>query len=491
MLPLTNLRYLVSDTSSENPPGSSHQEGLALLIAVIALSVFSLLGLYVSLNATTEVRISENYESRQQARLAARAGLNHARELIRGLELNDLLRGPDGLKPDPSTYPSTLSGQYAFRNWVGRSTARSLNILDPASAVSGLPDDGLFNSGGTILIPATGVALTAPNPYGTGTVTTARYFVKVTDNDDGDGDRFTDSDGIVIVRSTGVAQTIRETAAGVVRANSVAVYEARFKRSQTFGIHAPIILEGDPVASAKSTNMFGGNSFSIDGGAYPYGIGTIDTNTSNTSYPDAQVKANLDPKNQYDHVTGSCCASTGGAVGDITGTLTGDQLLLLDPAYLWNFIYNVIPKFADSVFQGDQQWSGNSQTNPQPYLGTLQDPRLTYVNGDLAFGGNVSGAGVLVVNGELKGNGKNDWTGLILVIGKGVANMSGMNIGIDGGIYVVSLQAGSPPTFGATTQFSVGGNSNIRATETGLRLGIESLPPIELSQREVTNSMDP
>src|SRR5438309_1744364 len=84
----------------------------------LALSVFSLLGLYVSLNATTEVRISENYESRQQARLAARAGLNHARELIRGLELNDLLRGPDGLKPDPSTYPSTLSGQYAFRNWV-------------------------------------------------------------------------------------------------------------------------------------------------------------------------------------------------------------------------------------------------------------------------------------------------------------------------------------------------------------------------------------
>ena len=226
-----------------------------------------------------------------------------------------------------------------------------------------------------------------------------------------------------LVRSTGVAQTIRETAAGAVRANSVAVYEARFKRSQTFGIRAPIILEGDPVVPAKSTNMFGGNSFSIDGGAYPYGIGTIDTNTSNTSYPDAEVKANLDPK-YYDQITGSCCASTGGAVGDITGTLTGDQLLLKDPAYLWNFIYNVIPKFADSVFQGDQQWSGSGV----PPLGTPQSPRLTYVNGDLAMGGGVSGTGVLVVNGELKGNGKNDWTGLILVIGKGVANMSGMQL---------------------------------------------------------------
>src|SRR6266540_256976 len=256
MLPAMNLRHLVSDTPSENPPNSSRQEGLALLIAVIALSVFSLFGLYVTLNATTEVRISENYESRQQAGLAARAGLNHARELIRGLELNDLLRGPDGLKPDPSTYPSTLSGRYAFRNWVNWSTARSLNILNPGSAVSGLPDDGLFNTGdGTILIPATGIGLTAPNPYGAGTVITARYFVKVTDNDDGDNDPFTDKDGIVIVRSTGVAQTIRETGGGSARANSVAVYEARFKRSQTFGMRAPIILEGDPVEPAKNTNM--------------------------------------------------------------------------------------------------------------------------------------------------------------------------------------------------------------------------------------------
>src|SRR5207249_9318913 len=138
-----------------------------------------------------------------------------------------------------STYPSTVSGKYGFRNWVDWSTARSLNILNPAAAVSGLPDEGLFNTGGgTILVPATGVALTAPNPYGSGTVTTARYFLKVTDNDDGDNDPFTDSDGIVIVRSTGVAQTIREAAGETVRANSVAVYEARFKRSQTFGIHA-------------------------------------------------------------------------------------------------------------------------------------------------------------------------------------------------------------------------------------------------------------
>ena len=149
------------------------------------------------------------------------------------MEHNELLRGADGVAT--STYPSTVSGQYAFRNWVNWSTARSLNILNPASAVSGLPDDGLFNSGklgatpGTILIPAIGIALTAPNPYSAGTITTARYFVKVTDNDDGDGIPFTDSDGIVIVRSTGVAQTILETGGGTVRENSVAVFEARFK----------------------------------------------------------------------------------------------------------------------------------------------------------------------------------------------------------------------------------------------------------------------
>jgi len=489
----------VPNTSPQNCLNFPRQEGFALLMAVVGLSIFSLIGLYCSMGATTEVRISENHESRIQADLAARAGLNHARALIRGLQYNDLLRGPDGVAS--STYPSTESGQYAFRNWVDWSAARTLNILDPTSAVGGLPDDGLFNTGkfgatnGTVLVPASGVALTAPNPYGSGTVTTARYFVKVTDNpEDCDGDPFTDCDDIIIVRSTGVARTILEAGGGTVRANSVAVYEARFKQSKTFELSAPVVLQGDQIEPAKP-NMFNGNSFNIEGGANAYGIGVIDTNTSNGNDPEAQVEANLD-KNQYDNIEGSCCSSKDPAIGDITSSLSGDQLLLLDPSYLWNFAYNVIPAFADGVYQGNQHWSGGGAPNlgsydlSKPANDPSQHPRVTYVNGDLSLSGNMSGAGVLLVTGDLSGSGSFDWVGIILVIGKGSASLAGMNVGLDGGLYVVNLQAGSPPTFG-TSQFTISGNSDIRANDAALHLGIGNLPPVEIGWRELTSSLDP
>src|SRR5437867_9727152 len=260
--------FLLNKVWSKIQDEGKEEKGLAVLIALISLTLFSLLGLYINLNATTEVIISDNHESRMQAQYAAIAGLNHAQALIRGLEYSDLLQGPDG-SYDPSTYPVSLSGLFEFRNLISWSMARTLNLQDPTNEVSGLPDDGLINSGkssstnGTVLIPLTGIALTAPNPYGAGTVTTARYFVKVTDNpEDPDSNPFKDSDQMVIVRSMGVAQTIRPATAGATRANSVVVIEARFKRDLTFLIQSPLILQGDQIEPAKS-GMFSGNAFQI------------------------------------------------------------------------------------------------------------------------------------------------------------------------------------------------------------------------------------
>src|SRR6266542_418039 len=268
------------------------QEGLAVLIAIVALSIFSLLGMYMSVNASTEVRISENYESKVQAEVAARAGLSHAREILRDFKQNDLLRGPDGAYNNSTTYLAQAA-TYGYRNWLTWATARSLDIADPTSAVSGIPDDGLINTGkynstnGKPIIPATGIALTSPNPYGSGNIITARYFLKVSDNNgeaselvaDPANNPFIDGDGIVIVRSMGVARTVREAAAGVVRANSPAVYEMRYKRSSTFDFHSPIVLQGEQIVPSANS-MFNGNAFEINGGLTQYGIATIDPNTS-------------------------------------------------------------------------------------------------------------------------------------------------------------------------------------------------------------------
>ena len=470
------------------------EKGLAVLIALISLTLFSLLGLYMNLNATTEVIISDNHESRMQAQYAARAGLNHARALIRGLEYNDLLKGADG-SYDPSSYPAGQSGMYGFRNLISWSVARTLNLQDPSNEVSGLPDDGLISSGkfgstnGTLLIPATGIAMTATNPYGAGTFTTARYFVKVTDNpEDPDSNPFVDSDQTVIVRSMGVAQTIRPATAGAARANSVVVYEARFKRDLTFLIQSPLILQGDQIESS-----FNGNAFQISGSANQYGIGTIDTNTSNGT-PVSQVTAQLSP-NQYDNVTGK-----GGmpSVGDITSALTGDQLDLLDPNYLGKFM-GLLATFADNSYHGNQSWSGGSA----PDLGTYdpssppndpsQRPLVTYVDGDLSLSGNLVGAGVLAVTGNLTVSGNLRWNGIILAIGKGSISFTGATVAINGGAYASNVTCdpdGSNCRFGIT-KFAASGNCTIIPNDTTVHLAVTLLPSRQIAWREVISSMDP
>jgi Tfp pilus assembly protein PilX len=116
------------------------EEGIAVLIALIALSIFALLGLSLVLNSTTEVRISDNYESQVQASNAALAGLHHGRELLRGLQFNDLLVGPDGAAESSTTY-LTQAHAHSFRNPVAWTAGRSLNILDPSSSLSSYSDD--------------------------------------------------------------------------------------------------------------------------------------------------------------------------------------------------------------------------------------------------------------------------------------------------------------------------------------------------------------
>jgi hypothetical protein len=73
----------------------------------------------MAINATTEVRVSDNYESQVQARFAAQAGLNHARELLRGLRFDYHLKGPDGLI-DAGPTDLVQARTYAFRNPLDR-----------------------------------------------------------------------------------------------------------------------------------------------------------------------------------------------------------------------------------------------------------------------------------------------------------------------------------------------------------------------------------
>jgi hypothetical protein len=472
------------------------ETGAALLITLFALLLLSLLGLYMTLDATTSLHISDNYEGQLQATYAALAGLNHARALLRGLAFDALLRGPDGAYNTSASY-SAEAKSYGFRYPLPLLTAYSLNISDPSRDVSCIPDDGLISTGiyngvnGTVLIPAEGISQAAPSPNGSGVVLTSRYFVKVTDNNgeaseiagDLNDNPFVDGDGIVIVRSMGVARTVSHVTGLNTRRNSVAVFEARFKRLFTWNLGPALVVLGNRVNAAFS------GAYEIAGGLSP-GIGTIDPVPDDAEFPDRTVR---DAAEGSGNITGG--GQSNPSVLEISGQIANpDQSLLLSPRYLWNFIHSQAPKMADNFYEGSQNWKDGSA----PYIGFYdstkplndpdQDPQITVVNGNLQVAGSFSGGGLLIVTGDFSCSGPYAYNGLVLVIGSGTLVSSGSGKGIDGALFIANLANLDGEVVFGTPSISISGASRFTSNEDAVRMAIGLIPASQISFREIAGS---
>jgi len=482
------------------------QRGFASLIALAALSIFGLLALYMALGAATELRLADNFEAHTQATYAALAGLNHARVALRGVDPDDLLEGPDGTH-DASPAYLARARTFGFRSLMDWTAARLLDLADPSVDVRDLPDDGLVNTGsvggtpGKVLIPVTGVLYAGMNPYDPGTQLLARYFVKVTDNSgeaselaaDPADDPFLDGDGTFIVRSIGVSQTIRENTGNTIRANSVVVYEGRYRQRRTFDLDAPLVLQGTAVLPA-STALFAGNTFAIAGGPTNPGIATVDPDTTDASIPGDQVISALAP-DQRGSVQGLGLSPS---VMDVTASLRAetDKGLVLDPVYLDGFA-RTAPQFADTALAGNQSWSPaavpdlGSYDWAKPYNDPAQNPKVVAVDGDVAIDGSLSGGGLLVIRGKLSGRGALSYTGLILLIGAGEVDLQQLNLGLRGGMYLGGVSvAGGIASF-SPVKITVGGGSTLTLDRQAIRMGVRLIPPSQLGIREVNGVMDP
>jgi len=475
----------------------SGEKGTALITTLLALFLFTVLGLYMTLNATTGLYVSDNFESQLQATHAALAGLNHAGALLRGIAHDDLLKGPDGTFDQSASYMKWAKS-FAFRNPLPLVKALSLNIYDPSNEIAGMPDDGLVNTGfcgginGKELIPMTGIGLDAPDPYKPGTKLLSRYFVKVTDNSgeeseidvDLNDSPFSDGDGIVIVRSLGAAKTIPATTGSVTRLNSIVVFEVRLKRLSTWDLGPALVILGSAVNATFS------GACDISGDMFP-GIGTIDTMPHDATVPDQIIRASA---KGCGIITGS--GDPHPSVKEISGHLNSnpDQSLLLDPRYLWDFVHEQAPRIADIFFDGSQTWVGGSA----PYLGSFdyakppnapgQDPKIAVVNGSLRVTGGFSGGGLLIVTGDFSISGPFAYNGLVLVIGSGKLTIAGSGEGITGGLFVANLRNYMGEVVFGTPILSISGASRFAAQRDAVKMAIGLLPASQISFREITNS---
>ncbi len=477
--------------------GFFEETGIAILLVLIAVSVFSLLGLFMTLDAVNSLHISDNQESRVQATYAALAGLNHARALMRGIEYDAFLKGMDGGYSSRRSYLDEAKS-FGFRNPFPLSTAYSLDIGNPVAALSSIPDDGLINTGaccgknGTPLIPVTGIVQNAPDPAGSGTIVTSRYFVKVTDNNgdpsekagDAEDNPFVDGDGLVIVRSMGIAKTLIKAVGPVWRRNSVAVFEARYQKFSVFDFGPALLVLGSRVSP-----FFYGN-YEISGGLFP-GIGVIDTDVRDEAFPEMILSA---------QPMGSGLISGGDltvpSILDITFLAESDRerSAILDPQYLWDFVFDKAPQFSDNYYRGNQQWDPwnvpdlGSYDSSNPPGAPGQDPKITVVHGDLVMSGNISGAGLLIVTGDFIFSDSCRYDGLVLALGSGRANLQTSGDGINGGLVIANLEAtGGSPDFGMP-EFSISGGSRIRTDTKAVEMALGLLPPLQKSFREISGT---
>ncbi len=117
-----------SEPGNTSDRGLKDEQGIAMILVMIALSLLIMCSAYLFLSSVEDLRISDNSESMIQARLAARAGIDHAREILRGLTFNNLLKGPDGAYTNTTTYLNSAR-LVSFRNPAPWATFRSLNIV--------------------------------------------------------------------------------------------------------------------------------------------------------------------------------------------------------------------------------------------------------------------------------------------------------------------------------------------------------------------------
>jgi hypothetical protein len=85
-------------------------------------------------------------------------------------------------------------------------------------------------------------------------------------------------------------------------------------------------------------------------------------------------------------------------------------------------------------------------TTANAALGTLDDPKTVYIEGDYTIDGGITGAGMLWVTGNLTWDGRASWYGPIYAIGKGNFLRNGGGSGVTDGAVLVANIAGPDGT---------------------------------------------
>jgi hypothetical protein len=242
------------------------------------------------------------------------------------------------------------------------------------------------------------------------------------------------------------------TALAVTPSGSRRMVQAKIAEDRlNFNASAALTLDG----TGDTASMPNSHNFGISG----TDVGGCGATTINSAVPAIGVGSNADvntvagaiPNGRTNNYTGS-----GGSNPDVENVSASLPMNLQSVSSLQALVSTVKANVTQPVITGPATNIANA--------GTLANPQIIYVNGDLTLSGNVTGYGMIVVTGTFTASGNVGWNGLVLVVGQGnfVGNGGGGNV-YNGAILVAKTldSTGHPlASIGAPTFNFGGGGGN-------------------------------
>jgi len=360
--------------------GERRQSGNAMVVALLVLMVMTSVGVAYVAVTKSEKQIAGNSMTASQAMYAAEAGIAEGLHRMAFPAESTNYIGPAGL-------PVAGWGKYIV-------LASGASMLDTDGTA--LVTDGLDNDGDSF-VDESGERYPEVLTKQTINADALRYpFVRVEFKTQGTqllryGDADDDPTTPPVENLVKGAPMLRITASGR-RGSAAKTLEAEAVRFPLVSV-ASTVWAGGPMG-------FNGNAFLIDGHDHTATV-PYDTLTGATPVPailtsgptsDAQLSAN-----QLDNVTGE------GGEGSVQQS---------------TFTYDFVQLWAQLTGMADYKDTGPiTYASSTPQHGTLTDPKVTVVDGNLTVNGTWNGAGILMVNGNLSMGGGCNFKGIVLATG--------------------------------------------------------------------------
>ena len=369
---------------AKGPAGSgieTHGEsGNAMVVALLVLLVLTTAGVAYVAVTKSEKQIAGNQMTATQALYAAEAGITEGlhRMAYPAESLNYI--GPPGL-------PVAGWGRYIV-------IAPGRSALDPDGPA--LATDGMDNNENT-LVDEPNERYPEVLTKQTVNASALRYpYVRVEYKTQGGLlTRFGDPDHNVatppVENFTNGAPVLRITARGRT-GNADKTLEAE-------AVRFPLVDVESAIWTGGKLN-FDGNGFFVDGHDH---AATAPYDTIPGASPTPAVLC---------EGTTSDVTISGGQEDNVSGL--GGNASVQQSAFTYDFnaLWSKFSAMADNSYTGDQAWAGST-----PAFGSLNDPKVTVVNGNLNTTAMWTGGGILVVNGNLDMRGGSQFTGIVIVMG--------------------------------------------------------------------------